>query len=214
MAVKRIMVITEMITLTQGCDTIDKESVLHRALLRLLRSGYTDGEMDYVRSSSDMQGYSLAGYATWMADNGMFLDTVVRMSKFDNDMTVDGSMKGQMDSLAIGVSAEGRWRVDLSSMFYVEPQAEVVYTYINSDDFTLGEARYEVEGLDSLTGRLGFASGTSARTTRVTSTSARPSCTSSWVTAGSRARLPAARASSRSTARTLGLNTASAPTST
>lgn len=114
---------------------------------------YTDGEMDYVRSSSDMQGYSLAGYATWMADNGMFLDTVVRMSKFDNDMTVDGSMKGQMDSLAIGVSAEGGWRVDLSSMFYVEPQAEVVYTYINSDDFTLGEARYEVEGLDSLTGR-------------------------------------------------------------
>ena len=92
-----------------------------------------------------------------MADNGMFLDTVVR--KFDNDMTVDGSMKGQMDSLAIGVSAEGGWRVDLSSMFYVEPQAEVVYTYINSDDFTLGEARYEVEGLDSLTGRLGFASG-------------------------------------------------------
>jgi len=120
---------------------------------------YTDGEMDYVRSSSDMQGYSLAGYATWMADNGMFLDTVVRMSKFDNDMTVGGSMKGEMDSLAIGVSAEGGWRVDLSSMFYVEPQAEVVYTYINSDDFTLGEARYEVEGLDSLTGRLGFASG-------------------------------------------------------
>ena len=120
---------------------------------------YTDGEMDYIRSSSDMQGYSLAGYATWMADNGMFLDTVVRMSKFDNDMTVDGSMKGQMDSLAIGVSAEGGWRVDLSNMFYVEPQAEVVYTYINSDDFTLGEARYEVEGLDSLTGRLGFASG-------------------------------------------------------
>ena len=120
---------------------------------------YTDGEMDYIRSSSDMQGYSLAGYATWMADNGMFLDTVVRMSKFDNDMTVDGSMKGQMDSLAIGVSAEGGWRVDLSNMFYVEPQAEVVYTSINSDDFTLGEARYEVEGLDSLTGRLGFASG-------------------------------------------------------
>lgn len=35
---------------------------------------YTDGDMDYVRNSSDMQAYSLAGYATWMADNGMFLD--------------------------------------------------------------------------------------------------------------------------------------------
>ena len=120
---------------------------------------YTDGDMDYVRNSSDMQAYSLAGYATWMADNGMFLDTVVRMSKFDNDLTVDGCLKGQMDSLAVGVSAEGGWRFDLTDMFYVEPQAEVAYTYINGDDFTLGEASYKVEGLDSLTGRLGFASG-------------------------------------------------------
>lgn len=120
---------------------------------------YTDGDMDYVRNSSDMQAYSLAGYATWMADNGMFLDTVVRMSKFDNDLTVDGRLKGQMDSLAVGVSAEGGWRFDLTDMFYVEPQAEVAYTYINGDDFTLGEASYKVEGLDSLTGRLGFASG-------------------------------------------------------
>ena len=120
---------------------------------------YTDGDMDYVRNSSDMQAYSLAGYATWMADNGMFLDTVVRMSKFDNDLTVDGRLKGQMDSLAVGVSAEGGWRFDLTDMFYVEPQAEVAYTYINGDDFTLGKASYKVEGLDSLTGRLGFASG-------------------------------------------------------
>lgn len=120
---------------------------------------YTDGDMDHVRNSSDMQAYSLAGYATWMADNGMFLDTVVRMSKFDNDLTVDGRLKGQMDSLAVGVSAEGGWRFDLTDMFYVEPQAEVAYTYINGDDFTLGEASYKVEGLDSLTGRLGFASG-------------------------------------------------------
>lgn len=120
---------------------------------------YTDGDMDHVRNSSDMQAYSLAGYATWMADNGMFLDMVVRMSKFDNDLTVDGRLKGQMDSLAVGVSAEGGWRFDLTDMFYVEPQAEVAYTYINGDDFTLGEASYKVEGLDSLTGRLGFASG-------------------------------------------------------
>ena len=120
---------------------------------------YTDGDMDHVRNSSDMQAYSLTGYATWMADNGMFLDTVVRMSKFDNDLTVDGRLKGQMDSLAVGVSAEGGWRFDLTDMFYVEPQAEVAYTYINGDDFTLGEASYKVEGLDSLTGRLGFASG-------------------------------------------------------
>lgn len=124
-----------------------------------LALSYTDGDMDYARNSSDMQGYSLAGYATWLSDNGLFVDTVVRMAKFKNDMTVDGRYKGTMDSLAVSVSAETGWRFDLNGLFYVEPQAEVAYTYLNGDRFTLGEASYKVDGLDSLTARLGFASG-------------------------------------------------------
>lgn len=124
-----------------------------------LALSYTDGDMNYARNSSDMQGYSLAGYATWLSDNGLFVDTVVRMAKFKNDMTVDGRHKGTMDSLAVSVSAETGWRFDLNDLFYVEPQAEVAYTYLNGDRFTLGGASYKVDGLDSLTARLGLASG-------------------------------------------------------
>lgn len=120
---------------------------------------YTDGDMDYARNSSDMKAYSLAGYATWMADNGMFVDTVVRMAKFENDLTVDNTHKGSMDSLAMSVSGEAGWRFDLNNLFYVEPQAEVMYTYIDGDNFELGNARYTVDSMDSFTGRLGFASG-------------------------------------------------------
>ena len=146
---------SEFHTIQVGVDTVATPDAPRVGLA----FSYTDGDMDYTRSSSDMQGYSLAGYATWMADNGMFLDTVVRMAKFKNDMTVDGRLNGTMDSLAVSVSGEGGWRFDLNDLFYVEPQAEVAYTYLNGDSFTLGEASYKVDGLDSLTGRLGFASG-------------------------------------------------------
>lgn len=146
---------SEFHTIQVGVDTVATPDAPRVGLA----FSYTDGDMDYARSSSDMQGYSLAGYATWMADNGMFLDTVVRMAKFKNDMTVDGRLNGTMDSLAVSVSGETGWRFDLNDLFYVEPQAEVAYTYLNGDSFTLGEASYKVDGLDSLTGRLGFASG-------------------------------------------------------
>lgn len=146
---------SEFHTIQVGVDTVATPDAPRVGLA----FSYTDGDMDYARSSSDMQGYSLAGYATWMADNGMFLDTVVRMAKFKNDMTVDGRLNGTMDSLAVSVSGETGWRFDLNDLFYVEPRAEVAYTYLNGDSFTLGEASYKVDGLDSLTGRLGFASG-------------------------------------------------------
>lgn len=139
-------------TIQVGVDTIPTADAPRVGLA----FSYTDGDMDYARSSSDMQSYSLAGYATWMADNGMFLDTVVRMAKFKNDMTVDGRLNGTMDSLAVSVSGETGWRFDLNDLFYVEPQFEAMYTYIDGDNFDLGNARYAVDSMDSFTGRLGL----------------------------------------------------------
>ncbi len=120
---------------------------------------YTDGEFDASRNTSDIKAYGLAGYATWMADNGMFVDTVVRLAKFENDLTVDKTFTGSMDNMAFSVSGEFGWRFDLNDLFYVEPQAEVIYTWVKGDDFNLGNARYSVDDVDNLTGRLGFASG-------------------------------------------------------
>ena len=57
------------------------------------------------------------------------------------------------------MSGEFGWRFDLNDLFYVEPQAEVMYTWVKGDDFNLGNARYSVDDVDNLTGRLGFASG-------------------------------------------------------
>ena len=50
-------------------------------------------------------------------------------------------------------------RFDLSEHFYAEPQAELAYTPVGSDDYALGGATYSVDSVDSFTGRAGFAAG-------------------------------------------------------
>ncbi|MBQ8172915.1 MAG: autotransporter outer membrane beta-barrel domain-containing protein, partial [Mailhella sp.] len=42
---------------------------------------------------------------------------------------------------------------------FVEPQAELAYTYVSSDSFELGDAKYLIDSVDSLTGRLGLVAG-------------------------------------------------------
>lgn len=146
---------TDFHTIQVGVDTIPTPDSARFGIA----FSYTDGESEYVRTNSDMNAFSLAGYATWMAENGLFVDGVLRMAKVDNDVTVDGNLKGTMDNVVLSASAETGWRFDLNEMFYVEPQAEVMYTYVDGDKFDIGAAQYEIDAADSFTGRLGFASG-------------------------------------------------------
>lgn len=146
---------TDFHTIQVGVDTVPTPDSARFGIA----FSYTDGESDYVRTKSDMSAFSLAGYATWMAENGLFVDGVLRMAKVTNDVTVDGNLKGTMDNVVLSASAETGLRFDLNEMFYVEPQAEVMYTYVDGDKFDIGAAQYEINAADSFTGRLGFASG-------------------------------------------------------
>lgn len=146
---------TDFHTIQVGIDTVPTPNSARFGLA----FSYTDGKAENVRTQSDLSAFSLAGYATWMADNGLFVDGVVRMAKVDNDITVDGSQKGAMDNMVLSISGETGWRFDLNDMFYVEPQAEVMYTYVDGDKFDIGTAQYSIDATDSLTARLGFASG-------------------------------------------------------
>ena len=124
-----------------------------------MAASYTKGDTEYKRGDADMNAYSLAAYSVWMADNGMFADVIARVAKAENDMKVDGSRKGSLDSMAYSVSGEFGWRFDLTDMVYVEPQVEATYTYIDSDSMKLGSSRFDFDNVDSLMGRAGFAAG-------------------------------------------------------
>ena len=120
---------------------------------------YTNGDVDYARGNADMDAYGLELYGMWLGESGQFVDIVARVSSADTDMQVDASKTGSMDTLAYSLSAEFGWRFALTEQFYVEPQVEAAYTYIDTDDLNIDSASYEFDTVNSLTGRAGFAAG-------------------------------------------------------
>ena len=112
------------------------------------------------RGGAETDAYSLAAYGTKMFDNGMFVDVIGSAATIDTDVTVDGNKKGSADNVALSLSGELGWRLPVNDKFYVEPQAELTYTYIDSDTLKLNSGvSYEIDSVDSLMGRVGFAAG-------------------------------------------------------
>lgn len=121
---------------------------------------YTTSDSDMQRGDAEMDAYSLAFYGTKFFENGMFVDVIGRLATIDTDVTIDGNKKGNLDNMAVSLSGEFGWRFDVNQSFYVEPQAEVTYTYLDSDKLKLSSGHeYELDSVDSLIGRLGFATG-------------------------------------------------------
>ena len=119
---------------------------------------FTHGDMDFNRGGGELEGFSFALYGTWMGENGMFADVVARLGKFSTEMNVEGN-KGDMDNRVASLSAECGWRFDLAQQFFIEPQVELAYTYVSSDDLQLGDVQYQFDSVDSLTGRAGVVAG-------------------------------------------------------
>ena len=119
---------------------------------------FTHGDTEFSRGNGELEGFSFALYGTWMGDNGMFADVVARLGKFSTEMNVD-DMKGDLDNRVASLSAEYGWRLPICQQFFVEPQVELAYTYVSSDDLQLGDNHYEFDSVDSLTGRAGVVFG-------------------------------------------------------
>jgi outer membrane autotransporter protein len=119
---------------------------------------FTHGDSEFARGIAELEGFSFATYATWMGENGMFADVVARLGHFSNEMKVEGRT-GDIDSRVASLSGEYGWRFDLCEQFFIEPQVELAYTYVSSDDLQLGTAQYSLDSVNSLTGRAGVVFG-------------------------------------------------------
>lgn len=109
-------------------------------------------------SSADMDSYSLAGYGVWAAENGMFADVIARMATTDTDFAYRGN-KAKFDNVLLSASGELGWRFDLAEQFYVEPSAELSYTYMDGENFQLGNVSHSMSSMDSLIARAGLTAG-------------------------------------------------------
>ena len=123
-----------------------------------IAGSFTHGDGDIARGHSRLEGFTFAAYSTWFAENGMFADIVGRIGHFSNDMHVEGN-KGDLGTRFASLSGEYGWRFNVCEQFFVEPQVELAYSYVSSDNFQLGNAHYHFDHVDSLTGRAGVAFG-------------------------------------------------------
>lgn len=128
---------------------------------------YTDSEGAFSNGSGEADMYSLAAYASGMFSCGGYVDVVGRIGRISTDVTAStlsqsgGVFSSSYDNTALSLSVETGYRHQFSSMFYVEPKAELAYGYVIGDDFTSGTngVRYDQDDFQSLVGRLGVRTG-------------------------------------------------------
>ena len=97
----------------------------------------------------------------------------------------------------------------MTKLLYVEPQAELTYTYIDGDSFKLGYADYETDAADSLVGRAGFALGIKCPNNKGDATYVCPPCMNSSVIRQSQPGAATPSIQRNSTAKIPGSSTAS-----
>lgn len=121
---------------------------------------YTDSDADLVNGQAEGESYSLAAYATYMTDNGSYLDMIARYGYLKNDITA-GNMILDTSNNAFSVSLEGghmfRFMEDRA---YIEPQIELTYGFVAGDDTTAAnDVRVEQDDYQNLITRVGVRTG-------------------------------------------------------
>lgn len=121
---------------------------------------YTDSDATLVNGSADGESYSLAAYATYLADNGVFIDLIGRYGYLKNDISTGNmSLKNSSNAFSLSVESGHQFRF-LGEQGYVEPQIELTYGFIAGDDSTASNGvRIKQDDFQSLVTRVGVRAG-------------------------------------------------------
>ncbi len=120
---------------------------------------YTDSDADLLKGQAEGDSYSLAAYATYMADGGSYLDLIARYGYLDNELTT-GNMNVDTKSNAFSLSVETGHMFRIMQQAYIEPQIELTYGFISGDDATASNGvRLEQDDFQSLVTRVGVRTG-------------------------------------------------------
>lgn len=125
-----------------------------------------NGSANYkeVSGNSDTKRYGAWFYDTRLGNKGHYTDFIVKYGRLFNKYTLypDGgdAVKANYHNNYYSMSFEYGRKKDLPSSWYVEPQAQLQYTYLGSVDYTNTQgSRIHLGGTYSLISRLGFRFG-------------------------------------------------------
>lgn len=121
---------------------------------------YTDSDAESSNGFADGKSYSLAAYATYLADNGSFLDMIARYGYLKNDITA-GNMALETKNNAFSLSVEGGHQFRfIEDRAYIEPQIELTYGFVSGDDADASNSvRIEQDDYQNLITRVGVRTG-------------------------------------------------------
>lgn len=143
------------------------------ATLRYAQSDQEGLETAYG-GDGETNEYSGKLYATWMHEKGSYLDALVQIGYYDQEIrgrsnSGYGSFDADYHNIGFGTSIEIGHMFSLSNQsddrrwfnhWFIEPQIELSYFYIKGRDFkTSTGLRVEQGDADFLTGRAGFVIG-------------------------------------------------------
>lgn len=125
---------------------------------------HADIDIDGVSGDNNSERYALNLYYTWLADNGLYADFVLKGGLIDSDYDVKNSAGANIGSdfkqWFYGVSAETGYKFDFANRLFIEPQAQLQFIHLEGDDFTTdGGVKAKIDDLNSLIGRVGFRAG-------------------------------------------------------
>ena len=130
-----------------------------------LTAHYSEGDGDLVNGSTEDKAYGFGIYGGWMADDGQFVDVILKRTRMDTDYklkyTTGTESNGNFHTWGTSLAMEYGWRLACDKTpFWIEPQAEVTYGHLEGVDYTTSAGvKAHQEGMDSLVGRLGLSVG-------------------------------------------------------
>ncbi|MEW9679709.1 autotransporter outer membrane beta-barrel domain-containing protein [Pseudomonas sp. TE50-2] len=129
--------------------------------------GYSESDLDFsLGSSGKVKSYYVGAYSTWMADNGYYIDAVLKYNRFRNRNDVvmsDGrKTKGEYHNDGLGASVEVGRHFKMGDGWYVEPFTQLSTLWVDDDSYTLDNGmRAQSDGANSVLGKVGAQVGRS-----------------------------------------------------
>lgn len=125
-----------------------------------------NGSADYkeLNGNSDTKRYGAWFYDTRLGNKGHYTDVIAKYGRLFNKFTLYPEMsdpvKADYHNNYYSLSFEYGRKMPLISSWYIEPQAQLQYTYLGSTDYHTSQgSQVHLAGTDSLISRLGFRMG-------------------------------------------------------
>ena len=118
-------------------------------------TGFTLATPNNASGELDLNGDSIAAYWTHIGASGWYVDAIAMNTWLDGDATSNRGIGAELDGNVFAASLEGGYPFALGSGWTLEPQAQVIWQYIDLDDTSDPFSSIDYDAFDAFTGRIG-----------------------------------------------------------